>query len=182
MTHDYVGVSESDDLQTTASLMLAEDVNCVVVLRGIQPVGLLTERELIRHISEGQQGKEVTVGRVMRGSGKTIGPSADIDTAFDLMATEDIRRLIVDDGDLQGLLTEHDLLAASTLERYQAREGGEWAELNRQSSSSGSIQPTDGGEPDRAVSNQSICQECGALTHDLIEVNGRILCGDCRDI
>jgi CBS domain-containing protein len=182
MTHGYVGVSESDDLQTTASLMLAEDVDCVVVLRGAEPVGLLTERELLEYISKGQHNGKTTVGTVMRGSGRTIEPSADVDAAFALMTTEDVRRLLVDDGKLQGLLTEHDLLAASTLERYQARKGGNWAELNTQNSSSGSIRPANGGEPDRAVSNQSICQECGALTRNLTEMNGQILCGDCRDI
>jgi hypothetical protein len=35
---------------------------------------------------------------------------------------------------------------------------------------------------DRAVSDQSICQGCGALSPDLVEIDGQPLCPDCRDV
>ena len=35
---------------------------------------------------------------------------------------------------------------------------------------------------DRAISDQRICQECGALSRDLFEDDGRLLCPDCRDV
>jgi formylmethanofuran dehydrogenase subunit E len=37
-------------------------------------------------------------------------------------------------------------------------------------------------DEDLAVSDQSICQECGALARDLSEVDGQLLCADCRDV
>ena len=182
MSHEFVGVSESDDVRSTAALMLAEEVDCVVVLRGTEPVGLLTEREVLSVIADGDTPEETTVGAVMRGRGESIEPTAGLDAALDIMATADERRLLVDDGELRGLLTEHDLLAATALERYEEPEARERAALNGTEPPYAAATFDEDAEPDLAVSDQSICQECGALARDLMEADGQLLCADCRDV
>ncbi|MFC7227181.1 CBS domain-containing protein [Salinirubellus salinus] len=182
MSHEFVGVSESDDVRSTAALMLAEDVDCVVVLRGREPVGLLTEREVLSVIADGDSPAETTVGSVMREAAESIEPTAGLAAALDIMATADERRLLVDDGELRGLLTEHDLLAATALERYEEPEGAARVALNGSEPPYETATFDETAEPDLAISDQSICQECGALARDLAEVDGQMLCADCRDV
>jgi CBS domain-containing protein len=182
MSHEFVGVSEGDDVRSTASLMLSEGVDCVVVLRGREPVGLLTEREVLGVIADGSDPESTPVGEVMADTGGSIEPTAGLDAAMDIMTTEDSRRLLVDDGELHGVLTEHDLLAATTLERYEEPEGAERVAMNGAERAYGTATFDDTPDEDLAVSDQSICQECGALARDLSEVDGQLLCADCRDV
>ena len=181
MSHEFVGVSESDDVRSTASLMLSEGVDCVVVLRGREPVGLLTEREVLEVISDGEQPEETAVGSVMRPRTESIEPTAGLDVALDVMATADERRLLVDDGELRGLLTEHDLLAATALERFEEPDAASRMARNGADPPYATATFEEEAEPDLAISDQGICQECGALTRDLSEADGQMLCADCQD-
>jgi len=176
MDREFVGVSESDDLRSVTELLLQEDAECAVVLRGQEPVGLLTERDVLRVVSEGRDPETVPVGDVVLDPAPTVAPDSGVDAAVDAMTARGSRRLLVTDEGVVGLLTEHDLLSATTIERHD-----EPADLD----------PALNGDPlgddraataDRAVSDQSICQECGALSSTLVELDGRPLCPDCRDV
>lgn len=176
MSHEFVGVSESDDVRGTVQLMLEEGVDCAVVLRGQEPVGVLTERDVMALVADGRPPDGATVEEVMGRTGPWLAPNAGLDRALDLMATEDVRRLLVGDGDLLGVLSEHDLLSVAALERYE--------EPTTPGTVDGADAYTAPGDdrPDQAVSGQSICQECGALSRNLVEQDGQLLCADCRDV
>ena len=176
MDREFVGVSESDDVRSVADLLLEEGAECAVVLRGQEPVGLLTERDVLTVVSEGRDPETVTVGDVVAGPVPSVAPDSGVDVAVDAMTARGSRRLVVVDGEVKGLLTEHDLLSATTIQRYD---------------DSTDVPPAMNGDAlgddravatDRAVSDQSICQECGALSRDLLEFDGRLLCPDCRDV
>ena len=59
MSREFVGVSESDPLDATIDLMLEEKADCVVVLRGDEPVGMMTERNVLASVSENRDRKSV---------------------------------------------------------------------------------------------------------------------------
>ena len=176
MDREFVGVSESDDVRSVADLLLEEGAECAVVLRGQEPVGLLTERDVLSVVSEGRDPGTVAVGDVVVGPAPSVTPDSGVDVAVDAMTAQGSRRLLVADEEVRGLVTEHDLLSATTIERYD---------------DSTEVRPAMNGDAlgddravttDRAVSDQSICQECGALSRDLLETDGRLLCPDCRDV
>lgn len=176
MDREFVGVSESDDVRSVADLLLEEDAECAVVLRGQEPVGLLTERDVLRVVGEGRDPETVPVGDVVDGSIPTVDPASGVDVAVDAMTAQGGRRLLVVEDGVRGLVTEGDLLSAATIERYD---------------DSTEVEPAVDGDAlgddratttDPAVSDQSICQECGALSRDLLEVDGRLLCPNCRDV
>ncbi|MFC7007669.1 CBS domain-containing protein [Halalkalicoccus salilacus] len=54
MTTTYVGVSESDTVGDVVDVMFDDDVAGVVVLRGRNPVGTVTERDLLRAATTGR--------------------------------------------------------------------------------------------------------------------------------
>lgn len=176
MDREFVGVSEADDVRSVAELLLEEDAECAVVLRGQEPIGLLTERDVLTVISEGRDPATVAVGDVVLGPVPTVAPDSRLDAAVDEMATHGSRRLLVAEGEVLGLVTEHDLLSATTIEPY-----GE----------SSDVEPAMNGDAlgddravttDRAISDQSICQGCGSLSRDLVEDDGQMLCPDCLDV
>lgn len=178
MSHEFVGVNESDDVRGTVQLMLEEGVDCAVVLRGQEPVGVLTERDVMTLVAEDRSPEGTTVGELMGASGPTVEPEAGVDRALDMMATADVRRLLVGQSGLVGVLTEHDLLSAAALERYQEPENARPIATNGADEYATASTRT----PDTAISDQSICQECGSLSRDLVEVDGQLLCPDCQDI
>ena len=118
MDREFVGVSESDDLRSVAELLLAEDAECAVVLRGQDPVGLLTDRDVLSVVSEGRDPETVSVGDVVLESVPTVDPDSGVDVAVDAMTARGSRRLLVVEEGVVGLVTEHDLLSATTIERY----------------------------------------------------------------
>jgi CBS domain-containing protein len=176
MDREFVGVSESDDVRSVAELLLEEGAECAVVLRGQEPVGLLTERDVLGVVSEGRDPETVQVGDVVRGSAPTVDPDDGVDIAVDAMTSRGSRRLLVIEEGPVGLVTEHDLLSATTIERYREPPGGDPA-VNGDAPGDDRAATTD-----RAVSDQSICQGCGALSRDLLETDGQPLCPDCRDV
>lgn len=176
MDREFVGVSESDDVRSVAELLLAEDAECAVVLRGQEPVGLMTERDVLSVVSEGRDPETVSVGDVVLESVPTVDPDSGIDAAVDTMTSGGSRRLLVVEEGVVGLLTEHDLLSATSIERYESPSQVEPA-MNGDALDDDRAVTTD-----RAISDQSICQGCGALSRDLLETDGKLLCPDCRDV
>lgn len=165
MTREFVGASESDGVLDTVALMLEERVDCAVVLRGADPVGLLGERDVLRLLVDGGDPAATAVADVMSPDPGRIDPEASVEAAAERLSTLDARRLIVWSDGVAGLLTERDLVAAATIE------------------------PAPEPMPDVAsaagggtYSSQSICETCGSLTRDLVDIHGQLLCPDCRDV
>ena len=89
MSHEFVGVNESDDVRGTVQLMLEEGVDCAVVLRGQEPVGVLTERDVLTLVAEDGSPEGTTVGELMGESGPTVAPEAGPFARFRDLAAHD---------------------------------------------------------------------------------------------
>lgn len=171
MATNYVGVSEGDRLVDTVELMLEEDADSAVVLRGQEPVGVLTERGVLALLVEADV-EGATVADAMTPRVPSVAPDRAIDDAANVMDAEGVRSLFVTEGDEPlGVVTEHDIFSAATLEAPSEPSvvGGNEA---------GEAETREVGE----FSNQSICEECGALARDLADVGGHLLCPNCRDL
>ena len=179
MAREYVGVSEADGVLETVELLLEEDTSCAVVLRGSDAVGLLTQRDVLRLLVEGGDPMRATVEEAMTDNPDVVGPDHTIAEAADTLSAADTHRLLVLDGDeVVGVLTERDLLAAATIEPEAS--GFEEAPPAMEVEAAEVTATT--AEAGGGYSSQSICEGCGALTRELVDVNGQHLCADCRDI
>lgn len=192
MVREYVGVSESDSAMETAKLLLDEGGGCAVVLRGHEAVGLICERDLLAALVERGGLEELSAADVMVAPVPTIDARASLDAAADALAAGDTHRLVVvDDGEPVGVLSEHDLVTAGAFapgrEEYdEARIQSERARAapvaEAVSDTEGELAMEDGGVEDEAISSQSVCEACGALSRGLAGVQGQLLCPDCRDV
>lgn len=173
MDREYVGVSESDGLIETVELLLAEDKETAVVLRGSEHVGVLTERDVLALLVSDQSPDAATVGDAMTEHVPTVSPEETASEAASRISTQESRRLIVTDGtEPLGIVTEEDLLA-----RPQRPE---------QLDAEPELAQTQAGAPanagDQGFDDQGICEVCGSLARDLASFNGQLLCADCRDM
>lgn len=180
MNREYVGVSESDDLVETVELLLREDADTAVVLRGSEPVGVVTARDVLALLVEGPDPQEATVGDAMTETIPTIRPEETVVTAADTMSAQSARRLVVTNGtEPLGIITEHDLLATRTYESTTEAEPTAPAVEPGVATARGMEAET---EAEDSFEDQGICEVCGTFTRDLAAFNGQLLCADCRDM
>ena len=100
-------------LSEAARLMLREKISCLLVTRGDDPVGILTERDLARFMDRtGLSEEEYLVRDVMSGSVVTISEREDLFAAYSLMSGKGIRHLVIVDakGKAVGIKTFSDLM------------------------------------------------------------------------
>ena len=120
-TRKLVSVDENDSVYEAVVLMTTEDIGAIVVTSGRTPVGILTERDLMKRIIlQGLEPKNTKVGEAMSTPLITIRSDASFGEATQLMQDRKIRRLLVEEsGDIIGIVTQRDL-ERGTLDSFSA--------------------------------------------------------------
>ncbi len=105
-------VSALDVTSTVMDLMAKENVGSIVVVENNQPVGIITERDMLYRVLNAGKNLELTLVKdVMSKPLVTIDAERTIADALEIMHRHNIRRLIVTrEGVLVGLTTERRLL------------------------------------------------------------------------
>jgi len=94
-----------------AEIMEQAGVGAIVVVEEDRPIGILTDRDLVRRVLATGQGSDVRVDSVMSSPVVTIDADADLHDAFARFRTHGLRRLVVErDGRFTGMITVDDLL------------------------------------------------------------------------
>ncbi|RLG31301.1 hypothetical protein DRN98_06665 [Methanosarcinales archaeon] len=95
-----------------ASILEAMGVGSLVVTEKGVPVGIVTERDMaLKVLSKNRPASEVKLKEIMSSPLVTVNADASIDDAGKLMADKGVRRLLVlDDGEIIGIVTVRDLL------------------------------------------------------------------------
>jgi CBS domain-containing protein len=111
MTKKVWTIEGSMRLVDCVSMMKGADVGCLVVVEQGRPIGIFTERDLVRKIAEGPESLGLSMAQVMSTPLTTVAPGTTIWDAITLMGRLNIRRLpVVESGKLVGILTEKDIL------------------------------------------------------------------------
>ncbi len=99
------------NLRDTLNLMHAHHDSCVVIVEDNRPIGIVTERDIVRLYSINPEQTDVPVSQAMTSPVLTISRENPINKAAELMLSNKLRHLIVvdDRGRIAGLLNEHDL-------------------------------------------------------------------------
>jgi CBS domain-containing protein len=94
-----------------AKLMKQADAGMIPVVEEQRLVGTLTDRDIaIRVVAEGRDAGATTVGEIASRDLVTIGPDQDIAEALGLMASNQVRRLPVVEGEtLIGVVAQADV-------------------------------------------------------------------------
>src|SRR5919205_1829342 len=110
MTKAAVTDSGDDTLAEAATRMWNAQTGSLLVMDGENLLGIVTERDLLRTIAQGQDPHEVSLKDLMRTDVITVGPQTSLKEAAKLMATKWIRHLPVVEGHrVVGILSQRDL-------------------------------------------------------------------------
>lgn len=112
MTPNVEYVTPTQSLRHAAQLMREFDVGPVPVCEEGRVVGIVTDRDIaIRAVAEGRDPEATPVAEVMSRNVAFCHPDDDVETATDLMASRQLRRLLILDSDrrLSGIVSLGDL-------------------------------------------------------------------------
>jgi CBS domain-containing protein len=174
LSRDFVGVSESDAVLGAAALMRESGETAAVVLRGQDAAGILTAGEILDFLVDGGDAESAPVSAVMDPDPQTVTPETTISEATrSLVGTGRSHLLVTDGTEILGVLDARDLAAAKQTESA----GAEAEELTAAAAVDGRDTAVDDG-----YANQSICEGCGSFSQNLVNVDGQLLCPDCRTV
>ena len=92
--------------------MLASGIGSVIVIEDNAPVGMFTERDVLRLAGDGTDFEAIPVRRAMTARPLTIAAGDDILEASQMMAERKLRHLpVTEDGNLVGIVSMRDVLA-----------------------------------------------------------------------
>jgi len=102
-------------VKEAATLMNKHDIGCLLVIKRGKPVGIVTERDMLKRVLlKSKDPKKTKVSKIMSKPLVVGEPQTDIRDAVRLMIEGKIKRLpIVEDGQVLGLVTLTDIARSS---------------------------------------------------------------------
>ena len=111
MSTPVITIESKANLSSAAQTMVQHNIGSVVVVEGKKPVGIITERDVTKHVVKGEDALKQSVKNIMAKTLTTAPPDMPIQQALELMLTKKIRRLpILDNNAMVGIVTEKDLM------------------------------------------------------------------------
>lgn len=113
MRTDVCLISATAIVADAVEMMIENHQSCVLVVDNLKrPIGVLTERDVVRLCSDHAQAELLVMSDVMHSPVKTARSNGLLHEAVALMATAHIRRLVVvdDEGAICGVLTHHEIV------------------------------------------------------------------------
>ena len=150
-----------------AQLMKKRRIGNIIIVEKKQPIGILTESDILKKVvAEAKNPKDVLVKDVMSTPLIVIDPYVSLEKAMKTMGKCNVRRLpVCEKGELIGIITQKDISLMSPVLHEISRE---WYDITVR---------------DEAHFRKQIfsgkCEDCGVLSANLKNVDGRLLCEDC---
>ncbi len=116
-----VSIAPEEPVLEAIQLMADHHIGAVLVMRGSELGGILSERDYARKvILKGRSSGETAAWEIMSSPVVTIGENDTINTCMRLMTERHIRHLpVVEDGQVTGMLSIGDLVKAVIEEQQQ---------------------------------------------------------------
>jgi len=112
MSKNVKVVRPDSSVREVVAIMNKFDIGSIIVVQGDRPVGIITERDILRRIVEPCLAPEtLTARQVMSSPVLTIKETASIDEAAKLMAKKGVKKLpVMDNQKLVGIVTFTDIV------------------------------------------------------------------------
>jgi CBS domain-containing protein len=152
-----------------AKVMKKRNIGNVIVVEGDQPVGILTESDILKKVvAEGKNPEKTMVKDVMSTPIIVVDAYITLEEAMNTMGKCNVRRLpVIEDNKLIGIITQREISRISPVLQEISRE---WYDITMRDESHLKKQVFSGK-----------CEDCGTLSSNLKNIDGRLLCDDCID-
>lgn len=123
MTIDLVTVNAATTITEAAQLMAERNISCVVLMHRGEAAGIVTEKDVLQRVVACNEDPTTTpAAEIMSFPVVTIPPTYSVMSATRLMYGKHIHRLVVGHpGDVQGIVTQTDIIAAVRRKVEEAR-------------------------------------------------------------
>ena len=113
MSKDVRVVRPDTSVKEVVATMNKFDIGSIVVVQGDRPVGIITERDILRRLVEPCIAPEtLTARQIMTSPVLTISETANIEETAKLMARKRVKKLpVINNGKLVGMITYTDIVA-----------------------------------------------------------------------
>jgi CBS domain-containing protein len=113
MSKDVRVVRPDTSVKEVVATMNKFDIGSIVVVQGDRPVGIITERDILRRLVEPCLAPEtLTARQIMTSPVLTISETANIEETAKIMARKRVKRLpVINNGKLVGMITYTDIVA-----------------------------------------------------------------------
>lgn len=196
MSREFVGVSEGDAVDEVLELMVDQAVDDVLVLRGSEPVGVVTSQDLLGAVADGRTLDAEPVEEYMDAPPTPVTADEDVDTLLARLsgARADTLPVESDEDGLVGVVTDADVIAAAASlvtepNGVDSTASGDALSSADQLGVDAASRPnatpattSASGEHVAEHATQGVCESCSTLTGDLQVVNGQSICPECRDV
>jgi CBS domain-containing protein len=111
MTKNVVTIDVNKSVFEAAQLMASQGLGCLIVMDKVLPVGIITERDIVRRVVAKQSSPDVNISEVMTKTLITVEPDISLKEAARVMSTNKIRRLpILKNNKLVGIVVSSDFV------------------------------------------------------------------------
>ncbi len=168
MSSPVVTVSSNDSVLEAAKKMSEAKVGSAVVMDKNQPVGIITEGDIIKKVvSKDLIPSSVKVSEVMSSPLITVKAENSLIDAAKIMNKYNVKRLgVMYKEELVGIISMTDII-------------GLFPEIMEIASEKYQLKGYRGAGTKKYISGY--CDNCGQWSDFLLEVDGRFLCEECRD-
>ncbi|MBI3413162.1 MAG: CBS domain-containing protein [Candidatus Aenigmarchaeota archaeon] len=122
MTRRVATIGMDETIMDASRVMGMEKVNCLVVMGGRSAVGMITDSDITRHVvGRGLNPKETKVSEIMSSPLIFVSPDDRVEKAKETLSSRKVNRLaVVENGNLEGIITDADISKAGTIKENQA--------------------------------------------------------------
>ena len=147
-----------------AKMMKKRNIGSVIVVQDNQPVGILTESDILKKlVAEGLNPNDTMVKDIMSTPILFTDPYVSLEDAMKKMGKCNVRRLpVIENDQLIGIISQKDISRISPILHEISRE---WHDIKMRDESYYKKQVFSGK-----------CEDCGTLSRNLKNVDGRLLC------
>jgi len=120
---DLVTIDEDASIALAAKLMRDRNLGSLVVTGKGLPVGIVTERDMLRVLADARDPRSTKVKDIASSPGVSIDHDRSLNQAIDLMNRRRVRRMLVtENGKIVGIFTQRDVLGLNRLCLYCGKE------------------------------------------------------------
>lgn len=169
MKTNLVKIKADDTVLEAAIQMKKHKIGNVIVVEKKQPIGILTESDILKKVvAEGKHADVTFVEDVMSTPIIVGDPYISLEKAMTIMGKCNIRRLpVIENGELIGIITQRDISRISPVLHEISKE---WSDIKIQDESY---------IADQIFSGK--CEDCNTLSYNLKKKEGRLICESCID-
>ncbi len=168
MKKEVVTASPELRVYDAAKIMTNNRIGSVVVLKGENPIDIITDDDIVSVIAQGKDPKKIRLKDIPQKKGFiTASPGESVMRVTRRMLRNGVKRLpVIDKGKLVGIISDKEILTSTPemidilSEKLKYRIGLVAA-------------------PDQELSG--ICENCESYSDNLRNISGRWLCEDCRE-